>query len=100
MILADMQEKQSNQITLHKIDAKTARALFLYIYCAKTSSITEIAVELYKAAHMYMIKDLIDVCRKKLLKSISPYNAQKFLTIGLNYDDGKLKEVADKYIEK
>ncbi|KAI5643746.1 BTB/POZ domain-containing protein [Phthorimaea operculella] len=74
MFYGDVGDKEK-PVMIDDIDVPTFTSLLEYIYTDKTViADAEAAVELYKAAHKYMLDDLEKVCLEVLFKHLDPDN--------------------------
>ncbi|KAJ2938389.1 hypothetical protein O0L34_g13313 [Tuta absoluta] len=93
MFYGDVGDKKS-PVIINDIDFPTFSALLEYIYTDKTIiDDAESAVELYKAAHKYMLDDLEKVCLKILVSGLNPDNVCHVYEFACLFDKKELESM-------
>lgn len=71
-----------------------------YIYFGIVENIEEVNVELFKAANVYQIENLAELCRKSMLISVKKENAFELALLADVYDLKELFEATCNIIQK
>ncbi|GIY64636.1 speckle-type POZ protein-like B [Caerostris extrusa] len=91
----DKETKENEIIDVPDLDADTLRKLLLFLYTETVKDLQwKNASDLFKAAHLYRIGDLEDVCSHFLRGNLSESNVKDALSMGEKFNDDNLKLAA------
>ena len=92
MFNSDMKEASDRTVKIDDISAVTVEEMLHYIYTGQVD--TQNPGDLLKAAHRYMLEELVDWCEKELCTKINTTNVVEYLILGVIYGAAKLRETA------
>lgn len=75
----DMKESQVNIVEIHDFDAQVMKNLLLFMYSGKLTKLNSIICDLMHAADKYGVKQLTDLCARRMLQLLCVDNALKYL---------------------
>jgi hypothetical protein len=97
MFSSAMKEAKTNEAKIDSIDPNIFEHLLRFIYGGKLpENLSEIAVDLFKAAHYYEIKGLMEICEAKIEDDLSVENVMQNYGMSWVFDMENLK--ADAWI--
>lgn len=86
MFTADYKEKESGTCEINNIEPEISKALLSYVYCAKIpENFSEIAADLFEAAHYYEIDSLEKICVDHLAQTLSVDKAMQIFGVAHRY---------------
>ncbi|XP_065204070.1 speckle-type POZ protein-like [Planococcus citri] len=100
MFKNDMQESQTNHITITDMEQEIFEEMLQYIYTGKMPNLHEWAFELLPAADKYDLEGLKNACERLLLTKISAENACKILVLADMHNAEELKAHALRFIKE
>ncbi|XP_065209106.1 speckle-type POZ protein-like [Planococcus citri] len=100
MFKNNMQESQTNHITITDMEQETFEEMLRYIYTGKMPNLEEWAFELLPAADKYDLKELKNACERLLLTEISAENVGKVLVLADMHNADELKAHALLFIKE
>jgi len=100
MLQKGFQEGQTGIIKLEHIDAGVIKDVIKFIYCGKLDKLGENAAELFKAADMYQMDNLKEICGNYMKKNMNTDNVLDIITLADAHSDDNLKNAAMTFIVK
>lgn len=98
MFESNMQEKQSNVVSVVDIDDKVMADILQFIYTGRIDNLRKTASNILPAADKYALEGLKDICEDAISKSLSVDNAAEILTLADCHNASKLKQDALNFI--
>ena len=86
-----MIESTSKVVTIGNIEHEIFREMLRYLYAAKVNNIDKFAVQLLRAADMYVINGLKYLCEEFLSENLNLENVLEYFTMAEQYNAAKLK---------
>lgn len=87
MIETDMKEKSTGVAEIFDFSGKVMKEVLRFMYVGKVDSLGEIDTELYKAAKVYQVGGLADICLMSIKSRIDPSNVFKILEFADVHDE-------------
>jgi len=95
-----MMESYIGIICIPDVSAKAFKVLLKYIYMEDFEIEKNIAEELFKLCHKYMLKNLKKDCEKVLIRNIKKENAFNYAMLAEKYESGELQKACLYFIAK
>ena len=93
-----LKEASSQTVEIKDLDAEVVEDMLRYIYTGQVES--KQPGELLKAAHKYILDDLLDWCVNELCGKIATSNIVELLVLAKTYDTVELKAAAISHTAK
>lgn len=101
LFTADYKEKDTNKCKIADIEPGIFEALIRFMYrCELPENLTDVAHELYAAAHYYEVENLKEICLNEIHSKLSKKTAMMSYALAFKYDLKKLSNDAWSIIKR
>jgi hypothetical protein len=101
MFSVPMVEAQTNEVKIEVIEPNIFEHLLQFVYGQKLpQNLFKVVVDLFKAAHYYEVKDLMEICEDEIEEKLTIENAIQFYELAYVYDVKNLKENVWSFIKR